>query len=385
MMRTGLIFSLLTLTARSGWAANFPLAVPGTGQQAETTSQNEILWLLVPFFLFVGLALILCWAALYQFFAQLDEYLAGHKRRRLVFLILFLGVPSACEALLVEAIDWSSIFDGNFKENDLLWTNVLSCVVALHLAAFLTFARHGDSWDLRLQTADARCEAATQNQKFAVNLLTFCRSVVGGKTNTLREQLSNGDNPQLRAALAPNEALVRIVLALFDLYHSKLRTVSPESTLRIAYFTAKDGYLEAVEAYNGTDHGCVSPAQTSSTTRERFRLECGASDCLAVWAAHKRNVAIVEDAEDADGDADHAFVYFHPLQRNHIGSLVVIPICRSTDPAPARHVICIDTSLKGFFRLEDQPQFRLAQMLVQEHLLHEIELHNLVAALDKAT
>lgn len=181
--------------------------------------------------------------------------------------------------------------------------------------------------------------------------------------------------------LDPDEAIVRLIMNTHLLFKTRLK---PTSNLRIAYFQFDDDdhdYLQTPLSWNGTSLNCVrSP---SEKYREKFNMKSSAAECLAVSVALSGCIEPVPYAEDADGNSSHPFNYFGNEQREHIKSLVVIPLKVEDTMPDFKPLLVIDSDQPGFFGEFKEKEFKYIQTNLSTRLLMEVDMKVLLERLLK--
>ena len=217
---------------------------------------------------------------------------------------------------------------------------------------------HADNWNERLAEAGSRAAAEEGLRKKIAHDLQYVLTVtntflgiVGHKADRVRELVPSCqdgavDLEKLRDALNPAEQILKIVMAVYDIYRDQLTN---GQSLRVAYFYVDLGHLKVRHCWNGVSRNCIT--SPNSDNRKRFKMATCATKCLAVAAAHSGKIEIVANAEEADRDQDSPFRYFESDQRPRIKSIVAIPLKRDGEAAPFEIFLCWIPTSRVFLRI----------------------------------
>lgn len=346
------------------------------------SAQQASYWLLIIPFIAFTVSLLLV-PLVHKYVDQIDDWMAKRRDVRLLFAIIFLATVPVGFATFIDIADVSEILQGTLRKSDVWWLTGAAILAAIYIAAQLVSWSHKDRWDKRIekerQAVEKQRLLAEENRKdrdffFFVNKAFL--GVVGLKWERVRTKLEGLSSPvsieELQDACRPDDQIVALIRGVFEIFRGELNAVNKHAKLRVALFENRDGQLELAHCWDGNSQVCV---QNGDNFKERLNLSKGATDCLAVWVAHKKKLEIVPNAEEADRDERHPFKYFRPLQRNQIRSLTVWPLERSGEVA---FVFCVDTDQDGFFNEGRRAALDMVADNLAHRLLFETDMRQLL-------
>jgi len=220
---------------------------------------------------------------------------------------------------------------------------------------------------------------------FLLHLSHLFLGVVSLKADRVRDHLEAfepgaaiGPTDQLdaiRSALKPGDQIFRLVTAVYDYF---TRSMSAEQKMRIAYYHLSDDHLEPIHCWDGLSSKCIATPRTEH--RDRFRIDGGNNECLAVWVAQTGKIRVVSNAAEGDQDSEVPFRFFDDNQRSKIKSIVAFPLRRGDEGLPCEHVITIDTDKEGFFQSGEGAitQFKKIAENLAHRLLLEADVQKLL-------
>lgn len=352
------------------------------------TKDVAITWLLVSSIVFIGIAVL----AYFKSVEKLDLAMVESRKKRAFCFLLSIVIPMVV-AVASDVADFSKLIDGKGGRRDLAL--ILGCVFCstlyLYLQAILWF--HDDKWDLRMSEANSEKEKAIQQaneekekaiqrakdretlNRFWLTVNESFLNVVAGKAKRVRTAVATSGSDtepiSLEDVLSPGEQILAITHVAYHLFKEDF---PKGKRLRIAYFEENaDEVLEPVYSWDGTENDCVEGPNKGGS--EKFHINDGMTECLAVYAARSGKIYAVEDALASSNDTDFPFNFFYSQQQENVKSLLVIPLGKSERPY---RVLCLDCNIQGHF--DDSVLWKAEHIKenVERRLIFECDMQKLL-------
>ena len=313
---------------------------------------------------------------LYKFQQSIDDWMSTHKATRITLrVVLGILIPGLI-TVFADIANLSEIAAGNIDSTDEVLLSLLGPLVIVFAAGQWMLWSHADKWDVKLQKETSLREDARRRRDFILRMNKIFLGVVGLKSAEVRKLASEHDGngcrlERLRTAVDPDRQIPSLVNAVYELYAEELRRRNVEATMRIALFEVRFGNLELLHSWNGTNVACVQ-SPLDAKYKDKFNLSISATDCLAVWAAQRGQIEIIDNAEKADRDRSSAFNYYTNAQRNQIKSIVALPLSL-TEGVAARFVVMMDSNEPEFFNEDGRRELGIVLENLAHRLLYEAD------------
>ena len=294
-----------------------------------------------------------------------DAWLGENRRRRL-WVQLCVLVAAAVSTVLLCLVDWPHIVETIRDKTPISWLDsILLTIIGFSLVAVALLegiqSRASDTLDDRVGLLEKEAATADGKRLEALFEATFYRLVgsaflraVGLKADRFQKAAHGKtiriDAPhalkQLNELADPNLQIQTLVQVVYSIFSGILHKLNDRAKLRVAYMTVKGTSLTLRYAWDGTHSHCI---RSFEKAKNKFKI-CDPPRTAAVNAVNTGHVQIIETRRTRMRIRRCCFGFCWNGQKEHLKSMLVLPVREFNGNDSFGHIICVDTDEVRFFK-----------------------------------